>query len=972
MMPERWQRIRALFTGALSLAPEEQASYLERECPDDPGLRAEVRNLLENEQRDGHFLEPGVPSDGPSSFAPGELVGGRFRIVRLLGRGGMGEVYEAEDILLSERVALKTIRPEIATDPKTLMRFRHEIQLARRITHANVCRIFDLQMHQKNGAPVAFLTMELLAGETLAARLERGGALPKEEALTLARQIAAGLAAAHQCGVVHRDFKSGNVMLVPGKEGAERAVIMDFGLAHDPGKHSRSHTLTASGKLMGTLDYMAPEQLETRKTSFRSDVYSLGLVLFEMVTGQLPFADLGPTVSLWRRLHARPPSPRTLRRELSRMWESVIAGCLERDPAKRFASAVEVATALAASPMPGQVHRYGRRAVLLTAGVGVILLALLALFFRTANHATPTVFQPTPLTSFPGVEFHPALSPDGKLVAFAWDGEKQDNVDIYIKQIASGALHRMTTDPAADISPAWSPDGEQIAFRRVLPQGVSQLIVVSYLGGAERKLAEWPYTPQVRLAGGLSNARVWRDLCWSPDGKWLIASGRSAPAGSHALFAISAESGETRQLTWPPPGDEGDACPALSPSGHTLAFARAAGALHSEIYVLPVSADLVPTGAARQITFGDRMAASPVWTADGDTLIFSAGAREDPRSLSRIGLFRIPVSGPAAFLPGAAPMPLLGTGDSAYQPTISRDGRRLAYAQILQDLNIWELRLPAKSGTSPTAVSLIASTRSDLLGEFSPDGMKIAFTSDRSGSYEVWICDRDGSHPVALTSLHTRFTGSPHWSPDGKQIAFVSHAGNQSQVYTIAANGGTPSRLTNLPDRPGAPTWSRDGQWIYFSYPQKGLMQVWKIPAQGGASVQVTKGGGAFALESVDGKYLFYSKTTGLQISVRQVPVEGGAETEILPAISLTRNFFVTARGIYFVARTGSGGTAMHNSPRGASIQFLSFATGATETVFTTEKPLSHGLAVSPDGHSLLYTQLDRTQSNLWLVDDYH
>jgi tRNA A-37 threonylcarbamoyl transferase component Bud32 len=203
---------------------------LQQECADDPSLRSEVRKLLENDAHTGDFPQLGTAPAPMQSFAAGDLAAGRFRIVRLLGRGGMGEVYEAEDTLLGERVALKTIRREIAADPAILSRFHHEIQLTRRITHPNVCRIFDLEMHLGDPtAPTAFLTMELLLGETLAARLERSGAVSPDEALTLARQMAAGLEAAHQCGIIHRDFKSGNVMLVPGRDGHRKAAG-DIGL----------------------------------------------------------------------------------------------------------------------------------------------------------------------------------------------------------------------------------------------------------------------------------------------------------------------------------------------------------------------------------------------------------------------------------------------------------------------------------------------------------------------------------------------------------------------------------------------------------------------------------------------------------------------------------------------------------------------------------------------------------------------
>jgi len=968
MSPERWDRIKSLFSAALSVAPEQQAAFLERECPDDSSVRVEVSRLLERD-RSQHDVAGGAFKEQAASFAPGQLAGGRFRILRFLGSGGMGQVYEAEDILLDEHIALKALRPEIASDPANLTRFRHEIQLARRITHTNVCRIFDLEMHEENGMPVAFLTMELLNGETLATRLAQSGALAEDQALRLARQMAEGLAAAHQCGVVHRDFKSGNVMLVAGRDGAARAVITDFGLACDPEVHAGTRTLSGSGNLIGTLDYMAPEQLEHGRTSFRSDVYSLGLVLFEMVTGKLPFVADTPIGSALRRMRDAPPSPRTLRPELSPVWDSVIARCLETDPEKRFADGPEVAAALGPGSSPAVVRRPPRRTLWAAATVvTVLVLASVLWILRIFTPTAPTVFTPVPLTSFPGLEFHPALSPNGELVAFAWDGEKQDNVDIYVKQIASQALHRVTTNPAVDFSPAWSPDGQRLAFRRVLPEGVSQVIITSYLGGPERKLAEWRY-PQARMASGggrsfPTSPQAYRELCWSPDGKWLVAAGKNAPGAPEGLFAVSTDTGETRQLTSPPVGYDGDFDPALSPDGRMLAFARTPVGLLSEIYIMPVSPDLAAAGAAHQITFDDQVSASPAWTADGRAIIYSTGRREGFSRLTRVALSR----GAAA----APPEPVQGIREPAEQPTISRDGRRLAYTVILRDLNIWELRLPDRLGKPATSTVLLGSTRAELLPQYSPDGTKIAFTSDRSGSYEVWICNRDGSNPVQLTSGGAGNRIDAHWSADGKQIAYVSFAGNQGQVNIVNAEGGTPRRLVSIQEGYGNPSWSHDGKWIYFTCVEKGVRQICRIAVEGGNPIHITKGGGVFGQEDVDGKYLYYSKVKGMVSSVWKVPVGGGEETQVLPEVSAGRNFAVTPRGIYFVARRGNpGGVTANKGPGGAAFQFLNFVTGSTSTVFTANKPLSFGLSVSPKEDSLLFTQIDRTDSDLWLVDNF-
>ena len=277
-------------------------------------------------------------------LAAGQVLAGRFQIVARLGEGSIGEVYEAADLELEEQVAIKVLRPEIARDPEVLHRFRREIQLARRVTHPSVCRTFDLFHHSEGEVRFAFITMELLRGETLEARLQREERIAPAEALPLVAQIADGLQAAHQAGVVHRDFKSANVMLAAGPDGV-RAVVTDFGLAWSS---SVAASATRTGTLIGSPAYMAPEQVRGEAVTPATDVYALGLVLYEMVTGSLPFSADTAIGTAIKRLREPPTLPRVHAPELDPRWEKVIMRCLESDPAERFATPVEVARALEA------------------------------------------------------------------------------------------------------------------------------------------------------------------------------------------------------------------------------------------------------------------------------------------------------------------------------------------------------------------------------------------------------------------------------------------------------------------------------------------------------------------------------------------------------------------------------------------------------------------------------------------------
>jgi eukaryotic-like serine/threonine-protein kinase len=359
LTPQQWETVKALFEEALEKVPAERSAFLVG-AAQDSAVRREVERLLAHHVESGGFLSKALVPDSRRAsrapaptqlFLPDEVVAGRFRITRFLARGGMGEVYEAEDLELHERVALKSIRSEQLDDVKALDRFKREVHLARKVTHPNVCRIFDLfrqpaNINAPDRGPVVVVAMELLTGETLAEFLSRQPRLIAADARPIALQLAAGLGAAHSAGILHRDFKPGNVLLVSKAKGV-RAVITDFGLALRSTKESNPGApVTGTGDVLGTPAYMSPEQVEGKELTPASDVYSLGLVLYQMVTGTRAFEDTTALSMAVRRIKEDPIPPRTLVPDLDRQWELVILRCLERAPEDRFQNADEVAEAL--------------------------------------------------------------------------------------------------------------------------------------------------------------------------------------------------------------------------------------------------------------------------------------------------------------------------------------------------------------------------------------------------------------------------------------------------------------------------------------------------------------------------------------------------------------------------------------------------------------------------------------------------
>lgn len=355
MTAERWSELKSLFGRAIDLESGEQSRLVAEATAEDPELGRSLRSLLDHHETASTLLEGPILSQeriaeyltaGVKTFQEGEIAGNRFRILQFLGEGGMGEVYRAEDLELGRPVALKTLRPALAADERLVRQLKQETYTAQRVTHRNVCRIFDLFRHDAGGGQtVIFIAMELLQGETLAQRIRRRGRIPIREALPIAEQIAHALDAAHDAGIIHRDLKSGNVLMTESPDGSERVVITDFGLACGAQESGDA----ATGPIAGTLAYAAPEQLSGGAATVAADLYSFGVVMFEMVTGQLPFPPGSLREARDRRL-LPPPSPRSLVPRLAPQWDAAITACLQPDPARRPAGGEAILRRLRSNP----------------------------------------------------------------------------------------------------------------------------------------------------------------------------------------------------------------------------------------------------------------------------------------------------------------------------------------------------------------------------------------------------------------------------------------------------------------------------------------------------------------------------------------------------------------------------------------------------------------------------------------------
>jgi Tol biopolymer transport system component/DNA-binding winged helix-turn-helix (wHTH) protein/predicted Ser/Thr protein kinase len=872
---------------------------------------------------------------------PGRTLG--YRLQGEAGRGAMGVVYRAEDLRLGRTVALKFVPEELFDDPAVLQRFRREARVLASLNHPGICTLYDIDEYE--GRPC--LVMEFLEGRSLRQFLESGSGLPMNRILEISIQTADALAAAHAAGIIHRDIKPENIFVTQ----RGRIKLLDFGVAKRSERAGGQNpedsiSATESGQMLGTIEYMSPEQVRGEELDCRTDLFSFGAVLYEMATGRKAFAGSTPGV-IQEAILNRAVEPR---RDLSPALRSIIGKALQKDRGVRYQCASAIRDDLehftqrpqSARLPPGSAlvwHAlFGRRAKWFSmAGVAAVAIASAVLWLALRGGPIVEPPRPVPLTTLPGAEWSPTFSPDGSQVAFAWNGEKQDNVDIYVTVIGvnGGLPLRLTFDAAPDVDPAWSPDGRWIAFRRIA-SGEHQILLVNPLGtGVEQKISTLP------CPGGHCSGSVWANrLSWSSDSRFLAVSDVFSPHSKGQIFLLEVSTHEKRRLNLPSGGEfVRSSNPIFSPDGRKLAFV--AGETGSEhIYVQKLDSSLRLLGQPMQLVQAGGYPEID-WTEDSHSLIYSWGY-----------LWRISAD-------GGRPERLPGPGTNTF--ALARRGKRLAYeagsplGSVVANMHRVSRQF---GGTTP----LVSSSYPSSSAQYSDDGRRVVFTSARSGTMEIWTCSSNGAHCSQITSLNS-FAGSPRFSPDGQYVAFDSPKYGSGDIFVVNSGGGTARRLTVEESNDSRPSWSRDGKWIYFGSDRSGEFQIWKVPVGGGTARQVTRNGGYEPVESLDGKALYYIKRgeEGIWIA----PAAGGDEKLVVNQGEEGR-WALGARGVYLFSRIQS------------AVDYYDLATQTISRVRTLPAlnmiaMLGAGpeFAVSPDEQWFLYFAVEQNESDLMLQENF-
>ncbi len=840
-----------------------------------------------------------------------------YEVMEELGRGGMGAVYKARDILLDRELAIKILRPDIANATRE-RRFIQEAKTASSLNHPNIVTIYEI-FHVGEAACIA---MEYISGETLEKHLENGP-LELRKGLGWAIAIADALTRAHAAGIVHRDIKPSNVMITS----TGLVKILDFGLAkltEVSDETADRERLTMDGRVVGTPPYLSPEQAKSEKVDARSDIFSLGAVMFEMFTGHRPFERESNVEMLAAVVQDRPSRPRSLVDRIPASLEKIILRCLEKKPDRRFQRMEDVTAALEAirqsdtltSLLAAQGRESRWRSWKLWAPAGMIGAALLTTaVWWTQSRAASVRGTPhqTRITYDEGFTTDPAVSPDGKFLAYASD-RGGEVLDIWIQPISGGEPTRLTNHPADDREPAFSPDGSTIAFRSEREGG--GIYVTSILGGQERLLVRRGRRPR-----------------FSPDGKWLaywvgFSTGDPTSPGSNKIFIVPSGGGTPRQLV---PHFESALYPVWSPDGKRVLFLGADSAANTR-------STGALTGTNRPVNRMDWWIA----TLDDNPPV-KTGVHAD---VLKQGLSVWASSGA-----GITPEAWVGPENRVIFSA------SFGNADTFRDaVNVWSIPLSRRWHAAGPALQMTSGSAFESHPAVTASGdVYFCSAETRTGIWRLPLSAKDSKATGELSRLTkgSAFHGQPSVAPDGSRVAYYSTKSGNMDLWALDLKSGTESQLTSTPVGEFAPQMSADGSTVYYSI--YGKREAYSVPAKGGESTKICEDCGTWDV-SHDGRKVLYWFSTAkpiVSIGLLQLPAKEKVELIQHAEYSLYQpHFSPDDRWIAFLAKTGQDRSRVYVVPfKGASRHVLGDWIPVTDGDNLDDKP-----RWSPDGNLLYFT----------------
>jgi len=814
MNPQRWKQIDELFDAVLDLPETEREAFLSAKTNGDEDLRREVLSLLSANKESDSFLNKSAMNIAAHNLANEETVAfstqfigksvGNYKIEGLLGAGGMGEVYLAKDEKLRRKVALKILPSEYTTDDERVKRFQLEARAISVLNHPNIVTIYDVGTHEG----INFIATEYVEGKTIRELI--GTNIKLKDTLSIIIQSCEALAAAHSRGIVHRDIKPENIMVRP--DGYVK--ILDFGLAKLSEidlRTMKNFTATAKGVIIGTPAYMSPEQVSDENVDHRTDLWSLGVVLYELLTKVNPFKKENRQATFQAILSSEQPLASSMNSEISPELDQILIKALEKDAdlsyqtasdlradLKRVKREVDSSPSLRSGSLAQQKAAQTNRnyfwaiaSILVFIAIGTGAFVFWKYFNNKSESSTWNNAISTQITDYSGEETFPSISPDGKVLLYT--RENKGNLDIFWQRIGGANAQNLTADsPVEDKQAAFSPNGEQIAFRSSRSGG--GIFVMGATGESVRRLSDFGFTP-----------------AWSPDGKEIAfgtADFADPLAGSRPseLWIVNLN-GEKRQIKT----NQFVTQPNFSPDGTRIVFYSKGEKNQRDLWTVSVEG-----GDAVQVTNDPAYDWNPVWSPDGEFIYFCSN-RNGASNLWRISVDQ------KTGKPLGEPESISSTPAQSWHLTISKDGKNLVYVRRSRVENISQIEFDATKMQvvgKPTAVT--EGTKRTRTPAISPDGSLIAFYVTGETQEDIVVVKQGDTKWNLITNDEAR-DRVPRFSPDGSQIIFYSNLGGTYEVYIMNTDGTNRRKITDNGGKGvNYPIFSPDGKKIAYTVMEQG------------------------------------------------------------------------------------------------------------------------------------------------------